>query len=272
MSGSRRSSLAVTGVPVRPLAWLVVPFVALLSVVLPAFAAPAHAATPGSVTLKVTSARTNADTNQNPDNLPIVHKGDPITTYKWLITVDDVGNPDSKSDAALNACLPYGKSGTVPGDLSPQSAYNPGDGTKAGASAAGACQWPSTRTTAGALDVVASGDQGDLNDSKSLDLPAGKYLISVTADNYKIDGEHFTVTDGGSAQVAVTMQPYPLPLGAVRYKIFNDTLPVDGTFEADAEQGLGGFVGHITDVMGEVSTDFFGNRLCTNYEHRDHLP
>ena len=68
------------------------------------------------------------------------------------------------------------------------------------------------------------------------------------------------------------MQPYPLPLGAVRYKIFNDTVPVDGTFEADAEQGLGGFVGHITDVIGEVSTDFFGNRLCTNYEHRDHLP
>ena len=68
------------------------------------------------------------------------------------------------------------------------------------------------------------------------------------------------------------MQPYPLPLGAVRYKIFNDTIPVDGTYEADAEQGLGGFVGHITDVMGEVSTDFFGNRLCTNYVHRDHLP
>ena len=131
MSGSRRSSLAVAGVPVRPLAWLVVPFVALLSVVLPAFAAPAHAATPGSVTLKVTSARTNADTNQNPDNLPIVHKGDAVTKYKWLITVDDVGNPESKTDAALNACLPYGKSGAVPGDLSPQSAYNPGDGTKA---------------------------------------------------------------------------------------------------------------------------------------------
>ena len=36
MSGSRRSPLAVTGVPVRPLAWLVVPFMALLSVVLPA--------------------------------------------------------------------------------------------------------------------------------------------------------------------------------------------------------------------------------------------
>ena len=67
------------------------------------------------------------------------------------------------------------------------------------------------------------------------------------------------------------MQPYPLPLGAVRYKIFADTVPVDGTYEADAEQGVGGFVGHITDVLGEVSTDFFGNRLCTNYEHRDHL-
>ena len=273
MSASGRSSLAVTGLPVRPLAWLVVPFVALVSVVLPAAmgAAPARAATPGSITLTVASARTNADTNQNPDNLPIVHKGDPVATYKWLVTVDDVGNAESKTDAALNACLPYGKSGTVPGDLAPQAAYNPGDGTKAGASAPGACQWPSTRTTPGAVDVVASGDQTDLNGTKSLDLPAGKYLISVTADNFKIDGEHFTVTEGGSVPVAVTMQPYPLPLGAVRYKIFSDTIPVDGTYEADAEQGLGGFVGHITDVLGEVTTDFFGNRLCTNYVHRDHL-
>src|SRR5918912_3213160 len=98
MSGSRRSPLAVTGVPVRPLAWLVVPFMALLSVVLPAFAAPARAAAPGSITLKVSSARTNADTNQNPGNLPIVHKGDPVAAYKWLITIDDVGNPESRTD------------------------------------------------------------------------------------------------------------------------------------------------------------------------------
>ena len=28
-------------------------------------------------------------------------------------------------------------------------------------------------------------------------LPAGKYLISVTADGFKIDGSHFTVTPGG---------------------------------------------------------------------------
>jgi hypothetical protein len=74
-------------------------------------------------------------------------------------------------------------------------------------------------------------------------LPPGKYLISVTADGYKIDDAHFTI-DGGTQRVTVSaahpMQRYPLPLGNVRIRVFNDSVPVDATYEVGAESGLAG--------------------------------
>ena len=99
---------------------------------------------------------------------------------------------------------------------------------------------------------------------------------SVVATGYKIDGAHFTVAQDGSihdatgatvTSVTVAMQPYPLPLGTLRLQVFKDTVPVDSTYEADAEPGLAGFTTHLNDVLGEVTTDFYGNRLCTNYVH-----
>jgi hypothetical protein len=204
-------------------------------------ALPAAAATPteGSITLKVDSARTVGPA-------PEIQKGDPVTHYRWLITADDVGNP---RDAMAN-CLPS-RAGV---------ASKPDFADK--------CQWPSIRYTPGAVPVVAQGDDTILNTTKSLDkLPVGKYLISVTADGYKIDGKHFTVAGGQTASVVVDMQPYPLPLGTIRLEVFNDTSPVDGTYEVGAEKGLAGFTAHLADVLGQVSVDYYGNPLCTQYVH-----
>lgn len=202
---------------------------------LPAAAAP----TTGSITLKVSSARTVGPP-------PQVQKGDPVTSYRWLISADDVGDPH---DAPAH-CLP------------------PRAGVASSPDFADHCQWPSIRYTPGAIAVVAQGDQADLAAGKALgELPNGRYLISVTADGYKIDGAHFTVTGGQTSAVAVTMQPYPLPLGSIRIRVFNDNIPVDGTYEVDAEQGLAGFTAHLSDVLGEVSTDYYGNPLCTQYQH-----
>ncbi|WP_329045916.1 hypothetical protein OG738_30290 [Amycolatopsis sp. NBC_01488] len=197
----------------------------------------ARAAQPGSITLHAESARTVGTAPGQ------VRKGDAITGYKWLIAAEDVGNPRD----SLQNCLP----------------------TRAGGSAdfATKCQWPSVRYTPGSVPIVAQGDQNDLNDTKALDaLPPGKYLISLTADGYKIDGAHFTV-DGGTQRVTVAMQPYPLPLGNVRIRVFNDSVPVDATYEVGAESGLAGFTAHLSDVLGEVSTDYYGNPLCTKYVH-----
>ncbi|MGC9669579.1 IPT/TIG domain-containing protein [Planosporangium sp. 12N6] len=204
-------------------------------------ALPAAAATPtdGGITLSVRSARTVGPA-------PEIQKGDPVTHYKWLITSDDVGNPHDD----LKNCLPA-RAGVA-------STPNFAD----------TCQWPSVRATPGAVPVVAQGDDTTLNATTSLGkLPVGKYLISVTADGYKIDGQHFTVTGGKTTPVAVTMQPYPLPLGTIRLRVFNDNAPVDGTYEVGAERGLAGFTAYLSDVLGQVSVDYYGNPLCTQYVH-----
>ena len=200
---------------------------------------------PGSITLHVQSARSVAD------GPGFVHKDDPITDYKWLINVDDTGDPGTAADPGTEHCLPPGAAG---------GSTDPGF--------ADTCPWPSIRNTPGYAPIVAQGTQEDLNDSTALDnLPAGKYLISVTADGFKIDGAHFTVQPGATQHVTVRMNPTPLPLTTIQIQVFEDQAPVDATYEADAERGLSGFTAHLTDVFGEVSTDYYGNPLCTVYQH-----
>ncbi len=128
------------------------------------------------------------------------------------------------------------------------------------------CAWPSIRATNGWAKVVAQGTEADLGPSTPLDLPGGKYLVSVTAGGYKIAGAHVTV-DGGTSAVTVRMMPTPLPLATIKIQVFDDLAPVDATYEADAEPGLPGFVASLADVTGRVSTDYFGNPLCTPYLH-----
>ncbi|MGB8649718.1 MAG: IPT/TIG domain-containing protein [Mycobacteriales bacterium] len=220
--------------------------VAALLPVLPIRAAHAAAAPTGSITLHVDSARS---VNSGPG---FVHQGDAVTTYKWLINVDDTGDPGTLRNQGIDKCLPA----TAPGGSTDPN-Y------------ADSCQWPSVRNTSGTAPIVAQGDQNDLSDSKALDdLPAGKYLISVTADGFKIDGKHFTVAGGQTTAVTVDMNPTPLPLTTLRIEVFNDNAPVDATYEVDAERGLQGFTAHLTDVLGTVSTDYYGNALCTKYMHQ----
>ncbi|MEU3455164.1 SdrD B-like domain-containing protein [Micromonospora sp. NPDC006766] len=208
-------------------------------VVPPGPAAAAAEPTTGDITLKVVSARTVGPA-------PQIQRGDRVTDYRWMITADDTGDPH---DAPAH-CLPA-RAGVA---SAPDFADH--------------CRWPSIRNTPGAVPVIAQGDQETLATGKALGhLPAGRYLISVTADGYKIDGEHFTVTPGRTTAVTVGMQPYPLPLGTVRLRVFEDNAPVDGTYEVGAEHGLAGFTAHLSDVMGEVTVDYYGNPLCTEYEH-----
>lgn len=213
----------------------------------PAIAARADIApaATGSITLTVASART-----VNPA-AGFVHQGDPVPAYRWMINIDDTGNPGTVADQNLAGCLPS----TAPG-----GSTNP--------DFADTCPWPSIRNTSGIAPIMAHGDQTELNTQTALaNLPVGKYLISVTADNFKIDGAHFTVAAGSTTPVTVAMNPTPLPLTTLRLQVYNDNAPVDGTFEADAEKGLAGFTATITDVLGLVSTDYYGNALCTKYQH-----
>ncbi len=211
--------------------------------------APSQAAAtadPGGITLHVQSART---VNDKPN---FVHQGDVIPAYKWLINADDTGNPGTAAAQGTENCLPATAQG---GSSNPDYADT--------------CQWPSVRNTSGSAPIIAQGDESTLNDGTALtNLPAGRYLISVTADGFKIDGKHFTVA-GDTQKVTVAMNPTPLPLTTLQIEVFNDNAPVDATYEVNAEQGLAGFTAHLSDVLGTVSTDYYGNALCTKYMHTD---
>ena len=90
----------------------------------------------------------------------------------------------------------------------------------------------------------------------------------MLADGYKLDGTPFTVTSGGSGTVEVPLQPVPLPTATIKAQIFADVTSTNGQYDP-GEDGLPGFQGFITDYIGQVTTDVFGNPLCTKYQFND---
>ncbi|MCB9101109.1 MAG: pectin esterase [Anaerolineales bacterium] len=102
-------------------------------------------------------------------------------------------------------------------------------------------------------------------------LPSGKYLVSVmggpfppTPGGYKMSGKHFTVP--ASNTVDVELVPGPLPLSSINVVIHHDNLMVNGAQDIPVEQGLRDFAILLEDGTGEVSVDFFGNPICTEYD------
>jgi uncharacterized repeat protein (TIGR01451 family) len=195
-----------------------------------ALAAPA-AATTNTILLNVVSAG-----NAGGHSL-----GEVIPQYKYIINEDVTGNPN---DSEAN-CRP---------------ATNP--------SLAG-CEWPSIHKMQGDAPIVTQGDQNDFNGvlHSGFDLPNGKYLISVVADGYKIGGQHFSVPlDAANNTIKVELEPNPLPTTTYRAMVFNDNASPNGAMDVPGEVGLNGFEGVINDVLGQISVDWFGNPLCTEYE------
>lgn len=163
-----------------------------------------------------------------------------ISEFKYLINIDNTGNPFQPRNAGC----------------SPEDAGYPDS-----------CDWPSIREVPAAAPIYTQGNQDDFNGNilNGLDLPDGKYLISVMANGYKMGGAHFTVPLQGSGEVTVSLAPNPLPAATMRIKVFEDNASVNGQFDTD-EHGLEGFRVIINDIAGQVSTDVFGNPLCTTYD------
>ena len=198
----------------------------------------ADPADPGSITLHVQSARS---VNTGPG---FVHEGDAVTTYKWLINAEDIGNP---KDAPSTACRRW----------------------RADPNFADTCQWPSVRTTPGYRADHRPGRRDDAERHRALTGPAGRQVPDL-GDGRRVQDRRCALHRDlrlDADTVVVQMQPLPLPLQTIRLQVFNDNAPVDGTYEVDAEQGLAGFTANLTDVLGPVSTDYYGNPLCTVYLH-----
>ena len=208
--------------------------VVAMLVALPAL--PAQAASTSDLSLKVSSARTEPRAFAGTG----VDKGADIPNFTYLINEDNTGTSAQRSPAPGSGCA-----ATDPG--------YPAD-----------CDWPSIKEVPHTTSpIIRQGNQDDF--ASGLTLPNGRYLISVLADGYKIDGAHFSMPLPESGLVTVELQPNPLPDSTLRAFIFQDTAPTNGAND-QGEPGLAGFVGHIADTLGELQTDVYGNPLCTVYE------
>ena len=123
---------------------------------------------------------------------------------------------------------------------------------------------PSQRPGVAAMEstspLVANGDQN----RATLTLPDGNYLISIRSPDHKEWGKHI-ILPADAGNVDIGMWPQPLPLGRIRFFAFNDDHWTNGAPDA-GEAGVEGF--HVTledQIDGQVSTDWYGNPLCTNY-------
>jgi IPT/TIG domain-containing protein len=156
--------------------------------------------------------------------------GDAIAHFKWLVNLDN-----SHQDASVT----------------PPNTYSP---------------------------VVANGDASNSTVTlpDTVDPDRG-YLVTVLANDgagtqndpdYKIGGKHFRMPDAaaGNGEVVVELQPNPLPLAALKVRVFHDNGPVNGEDDVPVEEGLAGFHVTLDDVLGQVVTDWFGNPICTEYE------
>ena len=182
-------------------------------------------------------------------------KGEAITQFKYIINIDNTGTTEQRDPADDGyACSPTLANGTTPNPDYPAS-----------------CNWVSVAGRAGHSPIYTQGDQNDFVnglftiDGSPVNLPAGRYLISVLADGYKIDGEHFTVPSE-TGNVVVEMEPYDLPTATVQAAVFEDMAPTNSGPDLPVERGLAGFRAHINDYIDEVTTDVFGNPLGAEYD------
>jgi len=177
-----------------------------------------------------------------------------IPHFQFLINVDNTGTNEQRSPAKGTGC-------------STQDAGYPTS-----------CKWTSMGIHS-AAPIYTQGDETQLATALATFADGshnGRYLISVLADGYKLDGVHFTVPSPGDVVVplhatvaSATSDPNVtgLPAATIQTAVFEDNASANGAPDLPAEHGLAGFKGQIGDYLGQVVTDLFGNPLCTTYQY-----
>ena len=187
---------------------------------------PVHAA-PNQLEVNVVSARTEG----------AVVEGQPITEFKYIINVDNTGTTEQR--APERRLLTRG----------PRTTPTRATGRR----------WASPVQR----PIFTQGDQSDFAGA-GLTIPDGRYLISVLADGYKLDGEHFTMPLVATRSRSHMQHRTAAPDATIQAAVFEDISPVNGAPDLPAEHGLAGFTGVVRDTLGEVTTDVYGAPLCGN--------
>ena len=222
---------------------------ALVALMVVAFARPAGAATDAASSGLLSSKDSAVDARQlpGPRRRPSRRVTSPsklprqlgphavIPNFMYLITQDDTGGADLTNPAC--------RAGT-------NSNYPQG------------CDWASIASTpAGtAGEVITQGDQSDFAGGKTLHLPGGKYLISVTSQGHKIDGTHFTVD--GNSTVNVQMNAVPLRTATLRARIFDDKASTNGELDEPAETVTQNCAGSVCTPSEDMSGFRVEDRRC----------
>ena len=202
----------------------------VLSVVAVAARATPAVSAPAALTLHVFDAAVPATT---------------ISNYQFLVNVDNTGQNIQRSPATGTGC-------------SAQDAGYPGS-----------CQWTSMGIHS-VSPIFAQGDQSQITAALAAVAsgPAtARYLISVLADGYKLDGAHFTAAAGGQIDVPLhaSGDTTVLPSATVQTAVFEDNASTNSAPDLPAEHGLAGFQGRLSDYLGQLITDVFGNPMCSTY-------
>ncbi|MBV1853885.1 right-handed parallel beta-helix repeat-containing protein [Catellatospora tritici] len=124
---------------------------------------------------------------------------------------------------------------------------------------------PSMRTgiapTESNTPIVAEGDQN----RPTIQLPDGRYLISIRSADHKMWGRHITLPrDAGTVRIDLreASEAHPLPLGKIKVFVFNDNQWANSAPDT-GEAGLRGF--HVTleeQTEAQVSVDYHNKPLC----------
>ncbi len=171
-------------------------------------------------------------------------KGQRVEEFKWLVNEDaNTGDPSFTADNVAD-CLPSRAAVDAA-----TAAANPAleNYVGAGTGSLAECPWPSVHASAGHATVIASGDNNDV--ARLENLPDGKYLISVTAAGYKIDGIHFEVRTNETTTIKsvysvneevgkpfiVRMNPLPKKTLTIRVHVFNDNASTNGQWDGQTE-------------------------------------
>lgn len=141
-------------------------------------------------------------------------------------------------------------------------------------------QHPGVAPMASHSPIVAAGRQ---DTASGINLPPGRYLISVRATDYKLWGRHIRVGAGGQVfdadgndldgTVTIELRPasesQPLPLSKLEVQVFEDFRIADGFPDFPHEVDANGSVTNmpnfhvvLSDGTGQVVVDWFGNPIC----------